>query len=93
MMAHWAEVTILGAEGSHAPEGREWWRLTSLCSELQDNVLPHPALGGGGRECKERRRRRARGAPHGERRDQVPFKKHRKGPRGEVETATEQEQK
>lgn len=46
-MAHWAEVTILGAEGSHASEGREWWRLTSLCSELQDNVLPRPAFGQG----------------------------------------------
>lgn len=62
--------------------------VTSLCSGLRDNVLPCPA-GGNVRSGEEGER----GMPHGEQKDQVPFRKHRKGPRGEVETATEQEQK
>lgn len=80
-MAHWAEVTIHGAEGSGGDCDKSLLRTTgqraaSSCWGENARV-----------EEKE-----SEGVPHGERRDQVPFRKHRKGPRGEVETARERQQ-
>lgn len=77
---------------SHHPQGKGFTEqgvvetVTTFCPELQDTALCWPAEGG----CEEWRR--GRGSTR-ERRDQVPFRKHRKDPRGRVETATEQEQK
>lgn len=45
-MAHGAEFTINGAEGSQGfKEQGAVESVTSLCPELQDNVLPCPAVG------------------------------------------------
>lgn len=85
LMAHWAKVTIHRAEGS---EGfTEQGVVEAVITLPEHRTLPCAGLlrGDGGVE-------EGRGSTQ-ERRDQVPFRKHRKGPRGRVETATEQEQK
>lgn len=56
-MAHWAEVTIHGQKGAVEI-------VTSLCSELRDNVLPRPAGG----KCKSGEEGERGGATWGEER-------------------------
>lgn len=86
LMAHWAKVTIHRAEGSEGFTEQGVVETVTTLPRTQATALCWPAEG----RCEEWRR--GRGSTQ-ERRDQVPFRKHRKGPRGRVETATEQEQK